>query len=177
MEVNESHESDTQECRICFEEDDPSNMIYPCKCNGTIKWVHKTCLDQWVDINPSVNGKCLQCNYTYKITSTDETPIISFLYKHSAMTSLFISMLILVEYAILTYKFLGYIPSIKLTFGILWVLAWVLGLVELYTPIFDLVDINKVIKNHLNKLLQNNIRKFRYYFNYHSPPTPHTPPT
>ena len=28
-------------CRICYE---PDNLIYPCKCKGSIKWVHEKCL-------------------------------------------------------------------------------------------------------------------------------------
>lgn len=42
-------------CRIFLEEDDESNFIIPCNCSGTMKYVHKNCLNQWrnsVDYNP-----------------------------------------------------------------------------------------------------------------------------
>ncbi len=35
------------ECRICLEEDTCDNMIAPCKCTGTNKYVHRGCLDTW----------------------------------------------------------------------------------------------------------------------------------
>ena len=46
-------------CRICLEEDDACNMIHPCLCNGTIKYVHPHCL----------RGEytCTICNYEYQI--------------------------------------------------------------------------------------------------------------
>lgn len=33
-------------CRICLD-NDPKYMIQPCKCDGTMKYVHSTCLKQW----------------------------------------------------------------------------------------------------------------------------------
>lgn len=46
-------------CRICLEEDDPRNMKHPCKCRGTIKYVHPRCLRDEVI--------CTICNYEYQI--------------------------------------------------------------------------------------------------------------
>ena len=34
-------------CRICLHEDDPDDMLAPCHCKGTAKWVHRECLDLW----------------------------------------------------------------------------------------------------------------------------------
>lgn len=33
-------------CRICFGEDG-DKYVSPCKCSGTMKWVHQSCLDAW----------------------------------------------------------------------------------------------------------------------------------
>ena len=35
------------ECRICLEEDECDNLIAPCNCDGTSKYVHRRCLDTW----------------------------------------------------------------------------------------------------------------------------------
>ena len=56
-------------CRICLDEDDINNLIYPCKCTGTFKYVHKNCLNEWRTITSNENNryKCEICNYTYQI--------------------------------------------------------------------------------------------------------------
>ena len=57
-----------KECRICFEKDKVNEFINPCLCNGTSKWVHKSCLNQWIEINihKPANTTCMECKYTYK---------------------------------------------------------------------------------------------------------------
>lgn len=61
-------------CWICFanEEDDyTAQWVSPCKCRGTAKWVHKTCLQRWIDEKQhgksSVEVACPQCNSAYII--------------------------------------------------------------------------------------------------------------
>lgn len=34
-------------CRICLEEDEPSNLIQPCGCRGTLAFAHDRCLQEW----------------------------------------------------------------------------------------------------------------------------------
>jgi E3 ubiquitin-protein ligase DOA10 len=38
-------------CRICLDEEDtPENpFITPCKCDGSMKFIHLTCLREWLD--------------------------------------------------------------------------------------------------------------------------------
>ena len=62
-----------QSCRICLENDSANNMVYPCKCSGTSKYVHKTCLNQWRTLsnNPEARTKCFECNYEYKFRNSD----------------------------------------------------------------------------------------------------------
>ena len=52
-------------CRFCLDEDDPTYMISPCDCDGSIKYVHRRCLDQWVYTDLSRNTKCFICNTVY----------------------------------------------------------------------------------------------------------------
>lgn len=61
-------------CWICFanEDDDYSaQWVTPCKCRGTAKWVHKVCLQRWIDEKQhgksSVEVACPQCNSAYII--------------------------------------------------------------------------------------------------------------
>jgi hypothetical protein len=35
-------------CRICFEDECNEYLISPCKCKGSIKFVHSSCLSEWV---------------------------------------------------------------------------------------------------------------------------------
>jgi hypothetical protein len=58
-------------CRICYEEDNINNMIYPCKCNGNIKYVHPTCLNKWRKTNNIRCKKCEICLYEYVINDNN----------------------------------------------------------------------------------------------------------
>lgn len=37
------------ECRICQEEEDPSQLETPCDCSGTLKYAHRQCVQRWCD--------------------------------------------------------------------------------------------------------------------------------
>ena len=71
-------ETDTTEliekqCRICLESDNTNDLIAPCLCSGTSKYVHRQCLDQWraQDINGECFFKCNECQENYQLgTST-----------------------------------------------------------------------------------------------------------
>ena len=60
-------------CRICLDIDETKNLISPCLCSGTSKWVHKECLNHWRSSfteNHDNNIHCRECkgeyNYAYK---------------------------------------------------------------------------------------------------------------
>ena len=57
-----------RECRICFENDNPEDLISPCLCDGTSKWVHRKCLNEWreTNIDKPANTNCMECKYKYK---------------------------------------------------------------------------------------------------------------
>lgn len=71
-----------KQCRICLEDDNPNDMINPCLCKGTQKYVHRECLNQWrsVNVNPKAFTHCTVCNYEYK-TITIDSGNIKFLEK------------------------------------------------------------------------------------------------
>lgn len=62
---------ETKECRICFEgeidESDP--LIAPCLCNGTSKYIHLSCLNNWRHFNRDTTAwtHCMECNGEYTI--------------------------------------------------------------------------------------------------------------
>ena len=58
-------------CRICLEEDEEHNLIYPCKCKGSSKYVHKNCLNEWRTTSENEHNfkRCELCHYEYRIVS------------------------------------------------------------------------------------------------------------
>ena len=60
-----AEENDT--CRICRQErstEDP--LFFPCKCSGSIKFVHQTCLVQW--LSHAQKKHCELCKTTFRFT-------------------------------------------------------------------------------------------------------------
>lgn len=52
-------------CRVCHGESEPGNELYfPCKCDGSIKWVHQDCLVQWLKV--SKKEKCELCGEVFR---------------------------------------------------------------------------------------------------------------
>lgn len=71
----ESMQSLENECRLCFDAGDASQqLIAPCQCSGTTKWVHRCCLNQWRHHGQATNAKamshCPTCAYEYKLYAT-----------------------------------------------------------------------------------------------------------
>eukprot|EP01117_Protostelium_nocturnum_P008206 TRINITY_DN2928_c0_g1_i1.p1 TRINITY_DN2928_c0_g1~~TRINITY_DN2928_c0_g1_i1.p1 ORF type:complete len:923 (-),score=270.72 TRINITY_DN2928_c0_g1_i1:80-2848(-) len=63
---NESRKEEKSTCRICRgEENEDEILFYPCKCRGSIKYVHQSCLFQW--ILHSGEESCSVCKTKYPI--------------------------------------------------------------------------------------------------------------
>lgn len=45
--------SHAETCRICWETCDCSELLAPCECAGTMKFVHASCLQEWVTVKNS----------------------------------------------------------------------------------------------------------------------------
>ena len=56
-----------EECRICLSEDSIENMISPCLCRGTSKYVHISCLNRWRTLSLIENSltHCPTCKFKY----------------------------------------------------------------------------------------------------------------
>ena len=90
----------TNECKICFTSDD--KLIAPCKCKGTIKYVHSNCLEQWrnLNINNSRYYQCNECKYTYKLR-----------YQSNCIKNILVNITIFIHY-ILSNKIMGTIINL-----------------------------------------------------------------
>ena len=95
-------------CRVCYDDKETKKnpLIYPCKCCGTSKWIHKECLLKWIDT--SNNYKCPQCQYKYIINKKTKYPILEKIKNYN--TTIIISLLLLSIYLLtITIKFLSYL--------------------------------------------------------------------
>lgn len=56
-----------KQCKICFQKDSDTEDtpdVHPCKCVGSMKYVHASCLEHWLKISSS--KRCELCHYDYK---------------------------------------------------------------------------------------------------------------
>ena len=69
-------QNNEKQCRICLSTQDEfielGKLISPCKCKGTMKYVHIECLNRWrlVSLRKSTYFECDQCKYKYNIQRT-----------------------------------------------------------------------------------------------------------
>jgi hypothetical protein len=55
-------------CRICLEEGERESFIAPCKCSGSQKWVHRTCLNRWRSVcEDRAFSQCTECLSKYEL--------------------------------------------------------------------------------------------------------------
>ena len=100
-------------CRLCFDsEQTPDNpLISPCKCRGSIEYIHKNCTINWIArAHNSQNGKlfylkCSSCTET--IFCEIITPI-----ENEELPIIFIILICIYSYIIL----IMYIPALKYIF-------------------------------------------------------------
>ncbi|XP_069609895.1 E3 ubiquitin-protein ligase MARCHF5 isoform X2 [Ranitomeya imitator] len=70
-------------CWVCFatdEDDRTAEWVRPCRCRGSTKWVHQSCLQRWVDEkqrgNSTARVACPQCNAEYLIEFPNLGPVV-----------------------------------------------------------------------------------------------------
>lgn len=59
---------ETRTCKICFDDEKQEEIISPCNCKGSMAYVHKSCLKEWLNVNKE-NDKyftCSECKSPYK---------------------------------------------------------------------------------------------------------------
>jgi hypothetical protein len=74
--INNQQDIGQRYCWVCFatdEEDESCNVewVKPCRCKGTLRWVHQSCLQRWIDEKQKGNAfrrvECQQCKTEYII--------------------------------------------------------------------------------------------------------------
>jgi len=53
-------------CRVCQCDASEEDLISPCACSGSVKWIHESCLIQWM--KSSLKDSCELCTKKIKIT-------------------------------------------------------------------------------------------------------------
>lgn len=83
-------DADALTCRICLDSDTRSNLIAPCACAGTSRWVHRNCLDQWRATREDVAFKqCTECKKPYVLMSRTQESFKSNCQRYSRFSILF----------------------------------------------------------------------------------------
>ncbi|CAE7745975.1 Slc35b2 [Symbiodinium sp. KB8] len=64
---------DGLECRLCLGQGE-GELIAPCRCAGSMRWVHRACLDTWraSGQNPKAFTHCCACGFRYKLRKASE---------------------------------------------------------------------------------------------------------
>ena len=55
-------------CRICLESSDEESLIAPCRCNGSSKFVHRHCLQRWIDVKKKKQCECCRSHYLQELS-------------------------------------------------------------------------------------------------------------
>ncbi|CAH0554864.1 unnamed protein product [Brassicogethes aeneus] len=66
-------------CRICYDNDKEEPLIAPCKCKGTVAFVHRSCLETWL-----AEANASTCELCHQPIKTERTP------KHTTFQSIWI---------------------------------------------------------------------------------------
>jgi hypothetical protein len=83
-------DADSLTCRICLDSDVRNNLIAPCACAGTSRWVHRNCLDQWRATREDVAFKqCTECKKPYVLMSRTRESFKSNCQRYSRFSILF----------------------------------------------------------------------------------------
>jgi len=74
-------------CRICYEHE-ASDLFAPCRCAGSMAFVHRECLRKWRAVSVGERGfsHCTMCGFQYVLTTDASLPPTSAL--HSLLRSL-----------------------------------------------------------------------------------------
>lgn len=67
-------DDDEKVCRICADDEEQSELIAPCRCSGSVKYVHRSCLDKWrsTTLNREYFLRCSMCKQVYVLDELDE---------------------------------------------------------------------------------------------------------
>mmetsp|Transcript_13517 Transcript_13517/g.20306 ORF Transcript_13517/g.20306 Transcript_13517/m.20306 type:complete len:1060 (-) Transcript_13517:77-3256(-) len=64
-------------CRVCHGESEPSRpLFHPCRCDGSIKFVHQDCLMEWLRVSKQSEPKCELCGekFSFRRVYAEDAP-------------------------------------------------------------------------------------------------------
>lgn len=154
-----SNQDDAPSCRICHCTESPSSglikLISPCHCSGSLKYVHHSCLQQWLDATNS--QRCELCKHPftmsvkykplYKWGSLNASPserrrlICNSVFNLVSMVCIFWSIYVLIERASLDAKngqidWSFYVKISVVTLGLIIGVIFLFVQLKLYFSIF-----------------------------------------
>jgi len=113
----------TKSCRYCLDSNEQHDFIIPCKCKGSIKYVHRKCLDEWraSDVEGNRFKQCDICKFNYILVKNETSSWIRYI-KYILYISLDIILLFFIINFILCilsgiFYLLDFNSSIKLFIG------------------------------------------------------------
>jgi len=74
--ADQQEEEHEKMCRICFddaEDESTGKLITPCRCRGSMRYIHLNCLNRWREMSPGNKNyiQCPQCLYKYNTQRKD----------------------------------------------------------------------------------------------------------
>lgn len=61
-------------CRICYEDEEAGEIISPCLCKGSQRWIHRECLDRWRASGfQRAMTNCRECGFQYHLELSQES--------------------------------------------------------------------------------------------------------
>eukprot|EP01084_Bolivina_argentea_P176220 304996_1 len=103
------NEDDHKQCRLCFSSEDENPLLgqlfQPCRCSGTMKWIHVKCLNEWRAVAPNARSyyRCDQCQYEYNLRRAEWADMVAHP-NTSKIISVFVLLIGTILFGILTFK-------------------------------------------------------------------------
>uniref|UniRef100_A0A1I8A8Q9 RING-CH-type domain-containing protein n=1 Tax=Steinernema glaseri TaxID=37863 RepID=A0A1I8A8Q9_9BILA len=67
LEAHESREELLRQCKYCYSDETIGRWMTPCKCAGSIRYVHSGCFSHWLSVAPfQQQSQCNTCKHIYK---------------------------------------------------------------------------------------------------------------
>jgi len=124
--IDTNNSQQKRQCWVCFGTDQDETQdqdviwVCPCKCKGSMKWVHEDCLQRWIDEKQkrvhSLRVSCSQCKTNYILSFPPASRFIRFIEQYDKLlygSSPFVAVSILVGSLYLCSASYGFITIIQ----------------------------------------------------------------
>jgi hypothetical protein len=73
------------QCRFCLENDSIKNLLSPCDCKGSAKYVHNDCLVKWTEAKPETGHICNSCGIECERIIDEDIETITLMFKNNVL--------------------------------------------------------------------------------------------